>query len=94
MEQQLQVRDQTGEQARARLRQNDVERILADAHLPATQRSLVLDYIGSALVRARREELGGARYLRERAAEMPASLPAMRATLEQLATAFVYPGAS
>jgi hypothetical protein len=84
----LQTRDVRGAQVRAQVRDADVLKILRNAKLPPAQRTVLLEYVSSAIVADGREDLGGARYLSRAAAEMP-DLPNLRETVRKLATAFV-----
>jgi hypothetical protein len=86
----LQTRDIRGADVRRQIRHADVVRILREARLPATQRGVVVDYLGTARIHDERDDLGGARYLRRAAEDMP-NIGNLRATVRRLATAFVHP---
>lgn len=87
----MQTRDVPGPQARAQLRHHDVVATIRDARLPAVQRGVLIDYVGTAVVHDTRDDLGGARYLDAAADEIPPVLSALRLTMHRLATAFVHP---
>jgi hypothetical protein len=87
MDNQMQTREEAGCAVRSRTHA-DITNILRRAPLTAWQRTQVLEVVEQALTADRREALGAAQVL-TRAAAAYEVMPAVSATLDCLASAFV-----